>query len=197
MQLADIRKLLLLSSTGFVYAIVVHSQTVSPIKHSGPIGDVIATYDGMRLQSHGGGGFMTQGGGIELHRGIASGVGVVVDATETRVGISGSLPGLDLFTVSIGPRITESRKEGRYIFFLQGLAGRAQGTHSFFPCPTGTCTHASGLEAQAGYGVDLRVRPSLMFRLIQADWVYTQLPNGGTNAENNFRFSTGVVLRLQ
>jgi hypothetical protein len=173
-----------------------HAQTVSPIVRSVPAFDLIATYNAMHAQSYGGGGFFMQGAGVEIYRRVVANIGIVADATESRVGSSSSAPGLDLLTISAGPRITTSRKEGEFDFYMQGLAGRAMGSHSVFPCSAGICTHGSGLEIQLGYGVDYRVRDGLKLRLVQGDWMYSRLPNGGSNAENNFRVSTGVVFQI-
>jgi hypothetical protein len=184
--------------TGIAMAAGIHTQaqTVSPIVRSLPAFDLIVTYNAVHAQSYGESGFFMQGAGVELYRKVVTNVGVVADATESRAGSTPSTAGLDLLTVSAGPRITTSRREGLLDFYMQGLAGRAMGSHSVFPCSTGTCTHASGLEIQLGYGVDYHIQDGLMLRLVQGDWMYTRLPNGGADAENNFRLSTGLVLRF-
>jgi len=174
------------------------AQVSSPIERTNRAFDVIATYNAMHSQTLGGGGFFMQGGGIELYKRVitAWNVGAVADATESRAGSSASSPGIDLLTITLGPRITTSRRDGQLDFYMQGLAGKAIGSHSIFPCASGICTHASGIAIDLGYGVDFRVREGLMLRLVQGEYLHTRLPNGASNAENNLRVSTGLVIQF-
>jgi peptidoglycan-associated lipoprotein len=55
---------------------------------------------------------------------------------------------------------------------------------------------ASSLALQAGGGMDLGLKRHVSLRLLQVDWLRTQLPNGGTNVQNHFRISTGVELHF-
>jgi hypothetical protein len=48
----------------------------------------------------------------------------------------------------------------------------------------------------AGGGVDLSLTRHLAFRLVQADYLLTLLPNRTNNLQNNFRFSTGIVFHF-
>ncbi len=171
-------------------------QAVSPIRSRTPHFDLITTYDAMRAQSVGGSGFLMSGGRVEIHTKVNSWLGVSVQASEQRTGAQGVTPGLDLFWLSAGPRITETRRDGRWEFFLQALAGEARGAHSIFPCGTNFCTTASSIVAQTGYGVDMRLSRRLLVRIAEMDWVHTQFANTQTNTQNSLRFSSGVVFRF-
>jgi hypothetical protein len=49
---------------------------------------------------------------------------------------------------------------------------------------------------QAGGGIDLGLSRHIALRLIEANWLRTQLPNGTTNGQNNLVLGTGVVMRF-
>lgn len=73
--------------------------------------------------------------------------------------------------------------------FVHALGGAAH--------TSGDVLGSGGSETDAvwavGGGVDLRIAPLLSVRLGQADFLQTRV--SGTN-QNNFRFSTGIVLRF-
>jgi hypothetical protein len=53
---------------------------------------------------------------------------------------------------------------------------------------------ASGFAMMLGGGVDASANKVMWFRLVQFDWVY--LPSEFGSQSNNFRVSTGIVLRF-
>jgi peptidoglycan-associated lipoprotein len=171
-------------------------QTVSPVRSRTPHFDLITTYDEMRAQSVGGSGFWMSGGRVEIHAKVHSWLGVSVQASGQRTGAQGVTPGLDLYWLSAGPRITETRRDGHWEFFLQVLAGEARGAHSIFPCGINLCTTASSIVAQPGYGVDMRLSRRLLIRIAEMDWVHTQFANAQSNTQNSLRISSGVVFRF-
>jgi hypothetical protein len=181
---------------GICSAVCGGTQVESPVKHSEPKIDLAATYDGIRVQSAGGGGFGMQGIGVDGHVKLIGQFGLAVNAAAVRKWPSDPPPELDLMIFSAGPRLTETRLNGRFEFFVQSLVGKAIGTHGVFPCATGVCSRASSLEVQTGYGVDMRIRRDVLVRIAEADWVYTELPNSSSNTQNSFRVTSGIVFRF-
>lgn len=108
---------------------------------------------------------------------------------------------LTLFTAMAGPRfylIPRHRKEKNYRItpFIQVLGGGAYASQGQFPQgPQGTVvkTTALSVAASAGAGIEMRVRPHVAVRLIQADYLYTQMPNLLDNYQSSFRVGAGVV----
>src|ERR1019366_5005355 len=182
-----------LTCIGICCAVGGGAQVVSPVKYSERRIDLAATYDWMRVQSAGGGGFGMQGVCVDAHVKLVGQLGVAVDAAAVRKWPSDPPPELDMVTFSAGPQLTETRRNGRFEFFVQVLIGEAIGMHGVFPCATGICSRASSLEVQTGYGVDMRLRRGILVRIAEADWVHTELPNSASNIQNSIRVTSGVV----
>jgi hypothetical protein len=192
---SSLSKLILVAATSIAFA-TAWPQAVSPVRSRTPHFDLITTYDEMRTQSVGGAGFWMSGGRVEVHAKVHSWLGVSVQANEQRIGTQDATPGRDLYWLSAGPRITETRRDGRWEFFLQALAGEARGAHSIFPCGINFCTTALSIVAQTGYGADMRLSPRLLIRIAEIDWVHTQMPNTLSNSQNSLLLSSGVVFRF-
>ena len=112
----------------------------------------------------------------------------------------GGTAGLDLVTVVFGPSYTA--RFGKRISVLgEALAGEAHGLHSVFSYGSGvlpslvvgTADSADSLAFQAGGGVDLHVSRRFAVRPIEVEYLRTQLPNGGTNVQDNVRIAAGLV----
>jgi hypothetical protein len=48
-----------------------------------------------------------------------------------------------------------------------------------------------------GGGVNRQLNKRFAARLIEADWVYTQLPNSTTNKQNDLRLGAGLVVSIK
>lgn len=134
------------------------------------------------------------------------GVGVVVKANgESASGIS---PGIDLnqVTVVAGPRYTWRYNKPRPIpfsLFGQGLFGYVHAWDTLFPSTPPAAggvytpkTNASAFAMQAGGGVNVPYNKHLGFRVAEAEWVYTQLPNHSNDWQSDIRLSSGVTFRF-
>lgn len=51
----------------------------------------------------------------------------------------------------------------------------------------------NALALQTGGGLDIRLKHHFSIRAIQVDDLRSQLPNGGTNVQNNLRRAGGLV----
>lgn len=177
----------IMTATGSVAA-----QTAKPQSHT----DLAFTWDGTHSDIAGGGSFWMQGAGLQVHERFWRGLGVVADIAGTHAGNIGSTGvGLDLLTVTFGPRYTWPR--GKLSLYGQGLVGQAFGFHSLFPSPRGVNSSDDSLATLAGGGVNVAVSPRVAVRLLEADWLRTQLPNSSSNTQNDLRLSAGVVFRFR
>lgn len=168
------------------------AQTAKPQSRT----EVAFTWDGMHSDITGGGSFWMQGAGLQLHERIWRGVGAVADGAGTHSGTIGSTGvGLDLLTVTFGPRYTWSHR--KLSLYGQGLVGQAFGFDSLFPSPRGANSSDNSLAVLAGSGMNVAVSPRVAVRLIEADWLRTQLPNSAGNTQNDLRLSAGVVFRFR
>ncbi len=103
---------------------------------------------------------------------------------------------INLFTDTFGPRYTRLvARRSRHPLFLfgQGLIGEAHGFKGTYPGPNGTTSNALSFALQLGGGADLALSPHLTLRVAQLGWLRTQLPNNGSNVENEMRVGAGIV----
>ena len=145
--------------------------------------------------------FWHNGGTAELSAQAIHGFGITANVSGTQTdNAADSGIGLTLVTATFGPRYTfyHPMAEGRrsLAVFGQGLLGRAWGFNSYFPSASGAQTDAESMALQVGGGVDLGVSRYLGVRVLQADWLRTQLPNGTTNVQNTLRLGAGIVFRI-
>ncbi len=102
--------------------------------------------------------------------------------------LNGSGIDLGLFTYMAGPRY--SIRGHKLTFFAQGLAGGVT-AHSSSAFNNGT-----GFAASAGGGANFRITSRFLWRVIEADYLFTRIYNGDSNTQNNIRITTGLVIRL-
>lgn len=190
-----------------VFAIVVGAMVLLPSALwaqqtlTKPDLDVAITYNAQRGVATSGSGFWAQGEGAELTANLYRGLGITADVTGAHTAhVSPSGVGLTLVTATLGPTYTWSApakfRAHKLRIFGQGLIGLASGKDSVFPSPYGVQDKAYSLAAQAGGGVDMDVSHHIAVRLLQGDWLRTQLPDGASNVENNLQIGAGVVFRL-
>jgi opacity protein-like surface antigen len=110
-------------------------------------------------------------------------------------GTAGSLKfdtSLHRFTYVFGPQFNFHPND-KVKVFVHPLFG---GVHDTTKTTFGTMSVSSSANAfamQLGGGVDVRVTPHVSVRIVQADYLPTHF---GGNWQNNFRISTGVVIRF-
>lgn len=132
----------------------------------------------------------------------------VVDVTVAHTGqIHNTGQPFSLLMVTGGTRLNfrmgHQRDDGEDTFhslkpFVQGLAGFAHGFDSAFPDKSGFIqSSANSFALLAGIGLDYKYRRHLSFRVIQADYGYTRLPNLAGNDQNLLRISSGITIHLK
>jgi len=78
----------------------------------------------------------------------------------------------------------------------QFLGGGVFASDSLFPGPSSTASSANSGALQVGGGANIRLTHSLTLRLIEADFITSQLPNSTDNRQYDLRLSNGVVFRF-
>ena len=126
----------------------------------------------------------------------------VVDVTALHTGsIHNTGESFNMIMATGGIRLNYRIGGGRFYYFkpfVQGLAGMAHGFHSAFPDSAGFIQPtANSIALMAGIGVDYKYRRHLSFRVIQADYGYTGLPNLAGNDQNLLRISSGITIHLK
>jgi outer membrane immunogenic protein len=99
---------------------------------------------------------------------------------------------LTLLSYEFGPRVPLT-KHSRFTPFAEGLVGAAHASGLTYG---GSGIPATALAAEAGGGLDVRVKHVLAVRLFEADYSYLHFQNGVNSRENNIRVTFGIVLRF-
>lgn len=134
--------------------------------------------------------FNGNGGGGQLEYNLNHWLGVVGDLagyafTNTT---NGALAG-GAFSYLFGPRVNFRCR--KVTPFAQALFGGFATTDGIVQ--SGDQNH---FAMSTGGGIDFRVSAHVSIRPLQAEYFMTKIPDGLSNRQNNFRFGSGVVLRL-
>jgi hypothetical protein len=156
--------------------------------------NVAATYNPARFNELKGDSFWVQGGSIQVQARLGDHMGLVADARGLHTSdINSSGVGLDMITVTAGPRYTLSIKQDKVSLFVQGLAGKAMAFNGLFPHPTAFETSASSLALLGGGGAEMMLSRRVALRPFEANWMYTQLPNGTNNVQGVLLLGAGIT----
>lgn len=159
---------------------------------------VAVLYNSTRSQTIGSTSFWMQGAGMQIEGRFYRGLGAVADVTGSHIAAIGSTGvGLDLVTATFGPRYTWTLGRGKYEVFGQALAGTGIGFNSVFPGAGGASSSSYNLAVKMGGGMNVEFTPHVALRALEADWLRTELPNSGGNAQNNLSLSAGIVIRIR
>jgi peptidoglycan-associated lipoprotein len=129
--------------------------------------------------------------------------GLVAEFSGVHAGNMGSSsgPALTLFSYMAGARLSYPLRKGRETRtltpFAQILFGGAHASEGAFPSGSTLRGQADSFAMSVGGGLQVGVNRKVSVRLIQADYLYTRLPNLLDNYQNNYRIGAGVVLRLR
>jgi outer membrane immunogenic protein len=172
----------------------VWGQQTHPLK---PSVDLAVVYQPLLANRVVNGSFWLQGGGLQLHSQFWHGLGVVADVSGAHArDTHDSGVGLDLVTITFGPRYTWTSPYRRTALFGQILVGEADGLNSVFPGAFGVSSSAHGLALLVGGGINVPLQRRLTVRAAEVSWVRTQLPNATTNVQNNLRLGAGLIYRF-
>jgi hypothetical protein len=127
------------------------------------------------------------GGGGQLEYNATNLLGIAGDLAGYYFPTQG-YPG-GAFSYLFGPRLNFRR--GKLTPFAQVLPGGIL-TSSGIGQP-GPQNH---FAMAAGGGIDFTVSQRIALRPAQAEYFMTKIPDGFNNRQNNFRFSTGIAVRL-
>jgi hypothetical protein len=168
-----------------------------------PRAEVSLTYSPTGVNSGPGqcGCFIMNGAAVEGNFRTYRAFTTVVDVTATHIGdIHNTGQPFSMIMGTGGIRLNYRVGGDRFYYFkpfVQALGGAAHGFHSAFPDKNGFIQPtANSIAFLAGIGVDYKFRRHLSFRVIQADYGYTRLPNGASNDQNWLRLSTGITVHL-
>jgi hypothetical protein len=162
--------------------------------------ELAATYAANHANTTSADGFWMQGGSAEIAGYTRYHLGLVASVSGYHAGATPSRNPVSLVIPVFGPRFVWSFHAGArrpLAIFGHSLLGEAHGFRGAYPASGGTTPSASSFAIQTGGGMDIGISRHLAWRVVEADWLRTSLPNSSTGAQNNLRLTAGVVLRLQ
>jgi hypothetical protein len=185
----------LLVGACLTFGCVTWSQSLNPEEQPAAL-EATLTYNPVLANVTIGDEFGMQGGSAQVQARLWRRFCAVADVAGLHTGnVNNSGAGLDLITATFGPRYILTRR--RMVFFGQALVGEAHGLNGIFPTSTGANSTANSLALQIGGGINFPFTRHFAVRVLDADWLRTQLPNATTNVQNNLRIGAGVVYRIK
>jgi hypothetical protein len=142
------------------------------------------------------------GGAADFSAPVYRGFSLFADATGAHAtqGGDGNRP-LNFVTSVAGPQYRYRIKS--LSLFAEGAVGAAYAFSSEFPGSSGSIAAGNGIRTSAksfaallGGGLELHLNQRVSLRLVQADWLRTNLPNAAGNAQNQLRLGAGLTLHL-
>ena len=134
--------------------------------------------------------FTMQGGGVNARLRLTDRLSAVADFSVVNAGkVPSTNFGLSLMTVMAGPQFRH--RLGRYTPYGQFLLGAVRGFHSVFP--PSSSSSASGFIFAAGGGSEMMLSPKFSARLIEVDYMHSDLPNISNNWQNHLKIAAGII----
>jgi len=129
------------------------------------------------------------GGGFTING--EHGLSAVVDlATAKANNVNGTTQNIRIFNVLGGPRYS-FRSRSKFTPYGQVLLGASEefSTLAF-------ATNRSAFAASGGIGVNRAFGRYFGWKIVEASYIYSQLPNARNNDQNDIRVTTGIFLRM-
>ena len=134
--------------------------------------------------------FAMQGGGVNVRLGLTDRLSAAADFSVVNTGtVPGANYGLGLMTLMAGPQFRH--RLGRYTPYGQVLLGAVHGFNSLFPASSSSS--ASGFIYAVGGGSEMILSPKFSARLIELDYMHTNLPNNDNNWQNHLKIAAGLI----
>lgn len=158
-----------------------------------PLGEVAVSYNWIHANAPPGqcGCFSLNGGSVAFAYNWRPAWAAVADLTIAHSNnVNNTGQDITLIHYLFGARYTY-RNRSRYVPYAQGLFGGAKENVNF---QFDINRNAFGLLG--GGGVTTRLRDHMGWTIGDVSWVYTQVPNGSNNRQNDLRISTGLIYRF-
>lgn len=143
--------------------------------------------------------FYLRGAALDLGYTLWKGIGITGSATglagtnlQTNIDIHHvEMLGGVRYTYNLG-HITPMAWNRKGGIFVEGKGGYTFATSGLYPVNGVIATKASALTYAGGAGINFHIYHRFDLRLVEADYVISKLPNGGSNQQNTLRFGSGL-----
>ena len=197
----SIRGRVLLVSACMISGVALWAQQ-KPVQPATVTTDIAATFAVERAQAVSSQNFWFKGGGADAAVTFWKGLGLAAAFTGDHAGSIES--GVDVNKLSYlgGPRYTHTAWKAaagprRLQVYGQGLFGGVHGFDGLYPSSTGAKSSADSFAIQAGGGLNLYLTKRWGVRLLEADYVWNDLPNAASDGQNDLRLAFGVTYHLE
>jgi outer membrane protein OmpA-like peptidoglycan-associated protein len=195
-------RVLLVSACSLAAAAGWAQQSQKPVQPAAVTTDLAVTFAVERAQAVSNQKFWFKGGGADAAVTFWKGLGLA--ATLTGDQASNVADGVDVNKLSYlgGPRYTftawKAQKGPRRLqVYGQGLFGGVHGFDGLYPADGEAKTSANSFAIQAGGGLNLYLTKRWGVRLLEADYVRSNLPNASDDVQNDLRLAFGVTYHLE
>jgi outer membrane immunogenic protein len=101
--------------------------------------------------------------------------------------VNNSGQNITIFNFLFGPRYSY-RNSSRFVPYGEALLGGAKEDVNIE-----FTINRQAFGVLAGGGVTTKLKPRLGLTIVEADWIYTRIPNAVNNRQNDTRISTGIT----
>jgi outer membrane immunogenic protein len=137
--------------------------------------------------------FWMNGGSAQFAVGDSLGLGLVFDFGMTTANNIGPAPSHDLTLETYLAGLRYIRwNHSRVTPYAQALVGAGHSTSNYV-----AANHSTGVALAAGGGVDFRLSHRFSWRVVQAEYLLTHVPNGADNMQNQLRLTSAIVLHFK
>jgi outer membrane immunogenic protein len=135
--------------------------------------------------------FSLNGGGGSIVVNAPHGLSLVADLSAAHANdVDGTTQSVTIFDYLFGPRYSY-RSARRFTPFVQALAGGAKEMSNY-----AYVQNANAFAASGGGGVNTVITRRIQWNIVEADYVYSRLPNAVNNHQNDLRVTTGFSVRF-
>jgi outer membrane immunogenic protein len=135
--------------------------------------------------------FSLNGGGGSIVINAPHGLSFLADLSAAHANnIDGTTQSVTIFNYLFGPRYSY-RSAHRFTPFVQALAGGAEEMSNY-----AYVKNVNAFAASGGGGVNTVINRRIQWNIVEADYVYSRLPNAVNNHQNDLRVTTGFSVRF-
>lgn len=190
---------LLLASAFFVSASALAQAQAIPSRHYGlepgetSVLDITLSYAYLHANAPPTmcGCFALQGGGANLAVNLPHALSFVVDLSAAHANaVNGTAQNITVFDYLAGPRLSY-RGSHRATPYMQILVGGSQEASNY-----AAVHEVHSFAWSGGLGLTTVLKRHLAWNVVEADYIYSELPNGSNNFQQDLRITSGITLRF-